>query len=154
MIVTAIDVTCPNCQTVSWFEELNRDAGAFCRKCDYPLFWVRSTRLAGPGAAGDAGLRRLPGTVGLEGIPTVDCPECSEPNPESRVICVRCGADLHPPPPTEPVYRPPPSPPPPAPVVYQPPPPPPPPKRLIWPWVLLGVLFVIGVVLLVVLLVT
>ena len=42
----------------------------------------------------------------------------------------------------------------PVPVVYQPPPPPPPAKRVIWPWVLLGVLAVIGVVLLVVLLVT
>jgi hypothetical protein len=150
--VTANPVTCPTCGTVSYFEELKRDASAFCRVCDFPLFWVRSTRLAGDdGPNGDAGLRRLPGTAGRVAVATLDCPVCTEPNPVSGVVCIRCGSPLHPAP--EPVPAPTPTPPPP--VVYQPPPPPPPPpKRVIWPWVLLGVLAVIAAVILVVLLVT
>jgi hypothetical protein len=151
--VTATPITCPVCGTVSYFEELNRDASAFCRVCDFPLFWVRSARLAGPDeASGDAGLRRLPGTAGRVAVATLDCPVCTEPNPVSAEICIRCGSQLHPAPP-EPAPEPTPAPPPP--VVYQPPPPPPPPaKRVIWPWVLLGVLAVIAVVILVVLLAT
>jgi hypothetical protein len=145
-------VTCPTCGTVSYFEELKRDASGFCRVCDFPLFWVRSTRLAeADDEAGDTGLRRLPGTAGRVALATIDCPVCTEPNPVSGVICIRCGSPLHPAPP-EPV----PEPPAPPPVVYvpPPPPPPPPPKRAIWPWVLLGVLAVIAVVILVVLLMT
>jgi hypothetical protein len=151
--MTANPLTCPTCGTVSYFEELKRDATAFCRVCDFPLFWVRSTRLAGEDeTTGDTGLRRLPGTAGRVALATMDCPVCTEPNPVSGVICIRCGSPLHPAPP-EPV----PQPPTPPPVVYHPPPPPPPPppsKRIVWPWVLLGVLAAIAVVILVVLLVT
>lgn len=140
-----VDITCPTCGTVSYFEELGRDAAAFCRVCDYPLFWVRSTRMAdGDGALGDTGLRRLPGTAGRVALATLDCPTCTEPNPVSGVICIRCGNPLHPAPP-EPVVEAPPPP------VFVPPPPPlpPPAKRVIWPWILLAVLAMIGVGLLI-----
>jgi hypothetical protein len=146
-----VDVTCPTCGTVSYFDEVNRDANAFCRVCDYPLFWVRSTAFAGVGdAEGGVGLRRLPGTAGRITVAMEACPECSEPNPVSVNICVRCGADMHPPPPPPP---PPPEPEPePEPVFVPPPPPPPPPARNWWPWVALGVLAVVAIVILVVLL--
>ena len=149
--MTTTGITCPSCGTVSYLEELNRDSTAFCRKCDFPLFWTRATRLAGdPDPAGDTGVRRLPGTAGRIAIATFDCPVCTEPNPVNASICIRCGSLLHPPPP-EPIPEPPP-----PPVVYEPPPPPPPPppKRVIWPWVALGVLFLIGLTVLIVLLAT
>ena len=98
------------------------------------------------GVDGDTGLRRLPGAAGRVAIATIDCWACREPNLLAAVVCVRCGADLSgPPPPPEP------EPLPPAPVVVEAPPPPPP-KPSIWPWVVLGVLFVLGLVLLLVLL--
>lgn len=139
------DVTCPTCGTVSYFEEIGRDAEAFCRVCDFPLFWVRSGSLgATDGFSGDVGLRRLPGTAGRVALATLPCPSCTEPNPVTGTICIRCGADLYP----EPEV------PEPEPVVVAPPPPPPPaPKRRIWPWVLLGVLAGLAVVALVVLLI-
>jgi hypothetical protein len=140
--MATVDITCPTCGTVSYFEELNRDATAFCRVCDYPLFWARNTRLADDSADdADTGLRRLPGTAGRVAIATLDCPVCTEPNPVTGVVCIRCGSLLHPPP-----AAPAPEPPPTQPVYYVPPPPPPPPKRVIWPWILLGVLFVLGVI--------
>ncbi|MCU4186052.1 hypothetical protein K6U06_16910 [Acidiferrimicrobium sp. IK] len=143
------DITCPTCGTVSHFEEMGRDAASFCRTCDYPLFWARSAQLAATGAGGDAGLRRLPGTAGRMAVATLECPACTEPNLVTAAICIRCGADLHP----APVIQ---APPPPEPTVtYMPPPPPPPPaKRVIWPWVLLVLGLVIGLVLLVVLVAT
>ena len=94
------------------------------------------------GFDGEAGLRRLPGTAGRHAIATLYCPACTEPNPVTGVLCIRCGADLHPKP--EPVVCVPPPPPPP------PPEPVPPPPRVWWPWVLvaLAVLAVIvGVIL-------
>jgi hypothetical protein len=140
-----IDITCPTCGTESFFEEVGRDAAAFCRVCDYPLFWVNTVKLGvQSGELGDTGLRRLPGTAGRIAVAMLACPNCTEPNPVTASICIRCGADLHPVPPVVVV----PLPPPPAP----PPPPPPPPKRVIWPWIVLGVLAVIAVVLLIVLL--
>jgi hypothetical protein len=141
-----VDITCPTCGTISYFEELDRNAEAFCRVCDFPLFWARATRLAGADDdAGGGGLRRLPGTAGRVAIATLACPVCTEPNPITGVVCIRCGSDLHPAPPTV-VIPPPPPPPEPEPVPL------PPPRRVIWPWILLGVLAVIAVVLLIVLL--
>lgn len=142
----AIEITCPTCGTESYFEELGRVAEAFCRVCDYPLFWASGARLGADDAPqGDAGLRRLPGTAGRVAVAMLACPVCTEPNPVTGKICIRCGADLHPAPPT---------------VVLEPPPPPPepepaplrPPRRVIWPWILLGVLAVIAIVVLVLLL--
>lgn len=142
----AIEITCPTCGTESYFEELGREAGAFCRVCDYPLFWASSARLgAGDASVGDAGLRRLPGTAGRVAVAMLPCPVCTEPNPVTGAICIRCGADLHPAPPTV-VLEPPPPPPEPEPL------PPPPAKRRIWPWVLLAVLAVLAIAVLVVLL--
>ncbi len=145
-----MDVTCPSCGTVSYFDELNRDANAFCRVCDYPLFWARSTTFADAGdTGGGVGLRRLPGTAGRVTVAMLACPNCSEPNSVSANICIRCGADLHPAPPTPPPPEPEPEP---EPVFVPPPPPPPPPPRNWWPWVALGVLAVVAIVILVVLL--
>jgi hypothetical protein len=142
-------VTCPNCGTVSYLDELSREADAFCRICDFPLFWSRGERVVGAGAGGDAGLRRLPGTAGRVDVATIDCPECKEPNPVARTICIRCGSELRPAP------APPPAPPPPPP----PPPPLPAPEPVadverswVWLYVVLGIAAVVAIVLLVVLL--
>src|ERR1700722_8196369 len=128
------DVTCPTCGTVSQFDDISRDAGAFCRVCDYPLFWIRSTG-AGEGAgglAGDPGLRRLPGTAGLVAVAMLACWNCDENNAINGVYCIRCGVDLHPAPFVEPVAPPPTEPEP----VFEPEPPPPPKPPLIpWAWV-------------------
>lgn len=141
-----VEVACPACGTVSHFQELGRDAAAFCRVCDYPLFWARGP--VAPGAVGEQGgdgLRRLPGTAGRVQLATIDCPACTEPNPVSATICIRCGSDLRPVPtaPVEPVVA--------APAPPPPPPPPPPARRVIWPWILLAVLAVAAVVVLLIL---
>lgn len=147
MSIDTMEITCPSCGTVSHFEELARDASAFCRACDYPLFWVRPPRNEGEDSDGsETGLRRLPGTEGRVLLATLDCPECTEPNQVTATICIRCGADLHPTPPTLvlPV---------PEPVPVLEPEPEPPAKRAIWPWILLAILAVAAVAALVVLLV-
>lgn len=141
------EITCPTCGTVSHFEELGRDAGSFCRTCDYPLFWVRSVQLAAAGSGGDAGLRRLPGTAGRVAVATLDCPSCTEPNLVTATVCIRCGADMHP----VPLVEAPPPPPEPTVEIVAPPPPPPPARRVWWPWILLGVAAVLAIILLVVL---
>jgi hypothetical protein len=135
------EITCPGCGTISHFEQLRREADEFCRVCDYPLFWARSTEF-GNGhleeATGES-LRRLPGTAGRAAGASIDCPECTEPNPITNTICIRCGAELRPAPP--------------EPVVELPPPPPPEPEpepepvRNWWP-IIIGVAAVIVVVLL------
>jgi len=141
-------ITCPTCGTVSYLEELSREADAFCRVCDYPLFWSRGERVVGGGEGGSVGLRRLPGTAGRVDVATIDCPACDEPNPFARTICIRCGSELRPAPP-------PPPPPPPPPLL--PPLPEPEPvleehRSWLWLYVLLGIAAVIAIVLLVVLL--
>jgi hypothetical protein len=137
------EITCPGCGTVSHFEELRRSSTEFCRSCDYPLFWARST-LVGARAGevdGDTGLRRLPGTAGRTTVATVTCWACQEPNLVAATICVRCGSDLAGPPAPEPAPEP-------APVVevveevvvVESTPP--------WTWIVLGVLFLLGLVVL------
>lgn len=140
------EITCPSCGTVSHLQELARDAGAFCRACDYPLFWARPPRQDGEGAGdGGDGLRRLPGTGGLVSLATVDCPECTEPNQVVASICIRCGAQLRPSAPTTVLPAVEPEPP------AEEPGPEPPEERVIWPWVVLAVLAVAAVVALVLL---
>ena len=135
------EINCPGCGTVSHFDELRRSAGEFCRSCDYPLFWARSTLVTAGGGPADAdtGLRRLPGTAGRTTVATVTCWACQEPNLLAATICVRCGSDLAGPP------APPPPPPEPEPVVevveVAPEPTPIP-----WAWIVLAVLFLTGVV--------
>ncbi len=60
------EITCPSCGTVSRLDQLRRSADEFCRVCDYPLFWARSTEFAtaGVGEANGDSLRRLPGIAG------------------------------------------------------------------------------------------
>src|SRR5437763_13736426 len=109
------EVSCPSCGTVSHYESMKRDASEFCRVCDYPLFWVRSAVFAGSDDDGQAetGLRRLPGTAGRVLAASIPCPSCTEPNLVTAMVCIRCGADMHP----KPVV-----------VVEAPPPPPPEPE--------------------------
>ena len=147
MSADTVEISCPSCGTVSHFEELGRDAGAFCRVCDFPLFWARPSRAEGAlDAQGEEGLRRLPGTAGRVQLATIDCPVCTEPNPISASICIRCGSELRPTPTVMMPAAPPP-------VAAPPPPPPPaPPKRKIWPWILLAVLAIAAVVVLLILL--
>ncbi len=126
-------VTCPSCGTESYFEEVNRDAEAFCRNCDYPLFWTQAARSSEElDLSQSFGLRRLPGTSGRQAIVNIRCPRCQEPNKLSRMICIRCGADLRPPAPIpEPVPVPEPEPEP----EPLPEPEPEPEPRLLWPLV-------------------
>lgn len=141
------ELPCPGCGTMSHFDELRRSSAEFCRKCDYPLFWARPVAVGAQGeeSGSDTGHRRLPGTAGRVTVASQDCWSCREPNLLSAKVCVRCGVDLSGPPPA----------------VVIPPPPvtrvvevvaPPPPKPSIWPWIVLIVLFVVGLVLLLVLL--
>lgn len=146
MSIDTTEVTCPSCGTVSHFEELGRDGDAFCRVCDFPLFWARAPRQEGmPVDGGDEGLRRLPGTAGRVTLATVECPACTEHNALSATICIRCGADLYALPAPPPVELPEPEPPT-EPVAVTP-------RRKIWPWILLAVLLLLGVVALIVVLV-
>ena len=130
------DVACPGCGTVRQVEQFRRDASEFCTVCDYPLFWVRSTVLgSAPSNEDGNGLRRLPGTAGHVAPASLACPACTEPNVVSAIVCIRCGADMHPvePEPEPTIVVPPPVP---EPVVV-------PPKRVIWPWILLAVVLVL-----------
>lgn len=122
------DVTCPSCGTVSHFDQMRRDAQEFCRRCDYPLFWVRSSEApVGEGSEGDVGLRRLPGAGGRQVVASLGCPACNEPNLYAATVCIRCGADMHPAPAMPVVAAPPPPPP-------APPPPPEPEVGPVWPY--------------------
>jgi hypothetical protein len=141
-----VELACPSCGTISYFDELERDASAFCRTCDYPLFWARTSHVASGEAASEGeSLRRLPGAAGRVAIATFACPVCAEPNTVAATICIRCGSELHP----APVPEPPPAPPPP------PPPAPPEPeivadrRRALWPVVLLWLLGALAIALIV-----
>lgn len=111
------EVTCPTCGTVSQLDDVSREAKAFCRVCDYPLFWIRGAA-AGDGESGFTGdgLRRLPGTGGLVTVATIACWNCDEHNPIRAIYCIRCGLVLRP-----------------EPAVYEPPPPPPEPETVVEP---------------------
>jgi hypothetical protein len=138
-------IVCPECGTAAAVILNRRDAGDFCRVCDYPLFWTPSAvvRDHGPGA-GDA-LRRLPGTGGRQTVASVPCPTCAEANPISATTCLRCGGPM--------VIVPEPAPAPAPEPVAAPAPVPPPAKPFPWWWVAAGVLTVaVLVVLLIVLL--
>ena len=133
------EVLCPGCGTESHFDQLRRDASEFCRVCDYPLFWVRTTAFGTDqgGLDEESGLRRLPGTGGRMVAASLICPTCTEPNPVAAVLCIRCGSELHP----RKVEPPPPLPEPePEPVVVVVAPPP------RWPWILLVIAVLILVV--------
>jgi hypothetical protein len=130
-------VTCPECGTAAVVSVSRRDSTDFCRNCDFPLFCAPSEVMRGDGLeAGDASLRRLPGTVGQVSVAQIICPVCSEPNAVTAKVCVRCGSSLTPVPLPAP---------PPAPVVVAAPPPAPEPEpepeRGIpwWVWVVIAV---------------
>lgn len=139
---STVEVTCPGCGTVSRFEEVRRDADAFCRRCDYPLFWARGAVTALTSDEGGEGLRRLPGTAGRQDEVSVPCRICREPNRPAAVVCIRCGAEMAAPPPPAPAPIPEPAPAPPPP---EPEPEPEPASRL---WLWLTIAGVVGLVLL------
>lgn len=93
---TAETVTCPECGLKAQIDTSKRQSDDFCRACDFPLFWARSTVIAPSGAETGASLRRLPGTVGRAATAGVPCPFCAEPNSLSAQTCVRCGRSMHP----------------------------------------------------------
>lgn len=139
-----VEVVCPGCGTTSRFEAIRRDADAFCRRCDYPLFWARTAGPTLEADAGGQGLRRLPGTAGRLEEAAIVCRSCREPNRPSAVVCIRCGIELAepPPPPPEPEPEPEPAPPPPP-----PPEPEPEPASRWWLWVTIA--GVVGLVVLI-----
>lgn len=127
-----VEITCPNCGLVSHFDQVRRNSQEFCRKCDFPLFWVRAGDAPRSAESGDdVGLRRLPGAGGRQVVSALGCPKCNEPNHYSATLCIRCGANLRPAP-VEPV---------PVVVVAEeaPPPPPEPEPEIgpVWPYYLL-----------------
>ncbi len=126
-------ITCPECGTVANVQLTRREAGDFCAKCDFPLFWTPSTIQLGEGATDGAALRRLPGTLGKQTVASTPCPHCHEANTITAESCTRCGLPM--------VLA---APPPPAPVVYAPPPPmPEPTKTPWWVWAIVGVFAVL-----------
>ena len=101
-------VTCPECGEMALVETAQRRSADFCRRCDFPLFWARTTVIVPSGEETGASLRRLPGTVGRAATASVLCPHCAEPNSPVAQTCIRCGLPMilveAPPPPPEPVY--------------------------------------------------
>jgi len=132
------DLVCPECGTVTTLPAIRRASDEFCSHCDFPLFWAPSAvPEATATASSDTTLRRLPGAGGRLIVGSRVCPTCGELNLLSAVLCVRCNGEMDP----APVVAPPPPPlpaplPPPAPVV----------KRRWWPWVVLAVVVVAGIV--------
>jgi predicted RNA-binding Zn-ribbon protein involved in translation (DUF1610 family) len=103
-------LTCPECGTPAMVTVTRRESTDFCRKCDYPLFWVPSRiELDRSAETAEQSLRRLPGTAGRATVASVACPHCAEPNTVIAQTCVRCGLSMTvttpPPPPPRPVYR-------------------------------------------------
>ena len=83
-------IVCPQCGTVGEAALNRRDAGDFCRACDFPLFWTPSAVVRDDGAGGGDSLRRLPGTGGRLTVASAECPTCGEPNALTAVVCIRC----------------------------------------------------------------
>jgi ribosomal protein L40E len=98
-------VTCPQCAYTAEFDGFVKSADEFCPTCDFPLFWAGAVR-PDDGDADDDSYRRLPGADGKKTIGTRSCPACSELNPTSATVCLRCGASLEPKPFVPPTPRP------------------------------------------------
>lgn len=130
-------LACPSCGEINHIEKMGTDAGCLCWKCHYPLFWAH----VGERRPNDDGIDRSAVDLG-----TRECPNCHLINELNAPVCLKCNFDFRPKP-VEPVVVPPPPPPPPVPIIV------PQAKRLIWPWVALGVALVIGIGLLIWLLV-
>lgn len=131
-------VTCPECGTRATVALTRREAGDFCARCDFPLFWTPSTIQLGDRDTATDTLRRLPGTGGRVTVASAACPHCNEANPLSAVVCVRCGLPMV----VEEA--------PPAPVPVAPPPAPQPPpeqRSLLWLWLVLGATAAVAVLL-------
>jgi hypothetical protein len=87
-------LTCPECGTVATVTVTRRESGDFCRKCDYPLFWVPSRIELDRSNISNESLRRLPGTVGRATVASLACPHCAELNAVNAENCVRCGRPM------------------------------------------------------------
>ena len=91
-----VAVDCPGCGASVEVDPGGRSAELFCGRCDYPLFWVRPPRSAEEVDVSDSVLRRRPGAGGIAQRATLPCPACAELNAVLAVLCVRCGAEMHP----------------------------------------------------------
>lgn len=105
-----VTILCPRCSRPSTVTLSRRDATAFCdtkrdgRTCDYPLFWARPQDAVGaPDGDVEPARRRSPGTAGADRLVSVPCPACAELNVPGDAWCLRCGAEMTPPPPALPV---------------------------------------------------
>ncbi|GEL95055.1 hypothetical protein [Cellulomonas composti] len=94
-----LQVTCPECGTVSAVRATARLASDFCPSCDYPLFWARPQSSALAEDESDDARWRAPGASGSVLASTLACPSCAELNSPTAVTCVRCGESMTPPPP-------------------------------------------------------
>lgn len=139
------DIVCPQCGLITTLPGIQRASTEFCSHCDYPLFWApTAVPMAVASVGSDTTLRRLPGAGGRILIGTRVCPVCGELNPVSEQYCTRCHSDMDPQPVVEIEEEIPPPPPPPA--------PPPPPKKRNWiPWIIVGAITVLVIVLVIVL---
>ena len=144
-------VTCPECGEMALVETAQRRSADFCRRCDFPLFWARTTVIVPSGEETGASLRRLPGTVGRAATAALICPHCAEPNAPTAQICVRCALSLHP------VDIPEPEPAPPPLIMFEPPPEPAaepaPAPGFDWWWIVAVVMAVIAITLIILLIV-
>lgn len=89
------DVVCPQCSTPNPDPGGRRSGDAFCRECDFPLFFTSGVVQRVDQNSDDA-LWRRPGVAGRERRTWIGCPACAELNPRDALNCLRCGAVLRP----------------------------------------------------------
>lgn len=137
------DIVCPQCGLITTLPGIQRASTEFCTHCDYPLFWApTAVPMATQSVGSDATLRRLPGAGGRMLIGTRVCPVCGELNSIAEHHCTRCGSEMDPQPILEVEIEE---------EIPPPPPPPPPPKKRNWiPWIIVGVITVIVIVLVII----
>ncbi len=101
------ELQCPRCKTRTEFVELSPHVTSYCPVCDYPMFFVAEESPARAMIGIDAGFgsdRRSPGAAGRTDLNALECWFCHELNPdgEKAILCLRCGKNLHNPPPDPP----------------------------------------------------
>ena len=134
------DIVCPQCGLITELPGIQRASTEFCTHCDYPLFWApTAVPMATQSVGSDATLRRLPGAGGRMLVGTRVCPVCGELNSIVEDYCTRCKSEMDPQPVVEVEEEE---------EIPPPPPPPAPPKKRNWiPWVIIGAIMVVVIVL-------
>jgi len=87
-------IACPQCGAPNSDPQGQRSGDAFCKDCDYPLFFTLGV-VQHIDLDDDAATSRLPGVGGRDRRVWLPCPECGELNPRDGVHCLRCGAVLY-----------------------------------------------------------